>query len=379
MTGRFASPETLVERAKASTGLDDFGPDDWKEGLEILAGELEKKHFHDQGLASLESRFVGLLSARLKVEDWTRSNPDYATGEIEGPLVILGLPRTATTALQNLLANDPHWRFVRGWEAKEPVPPPVLETEETDPRAEAERAWMAKDRTYAGKHIQRAGGPVDDVALLQLSFRNQDLAFGVPNYTRWWRDCDMMGAYAYHARILRLLQHRRPPNHWMIKAPWHNFHLDELIATYPNAKFIMTHRDPARIIPSVASLVQTAQKTLFREETIDPQAIGRFIQEHLQISVTRLMDFRRRHGDERFFDIYQGPFNANPMGELTRLYEWLGLPLADAADSLEQWAVSNRKGTHGEHRYTAEEFGVSESGIRDAFAGYIERFGIDAA
>jgi hypothetical protein len=175
--------------------------------------------------------------------------------------------------------------------------------------------------------------------------------------------------------MLRLMQRHRPPNRWLIKAPWHNFHLDELIAEYPNARFIMTHRDPARLVPSVSSLVYTAFATYQPPEAIDRAALGRFMLEHLQISVDRMMDFRRRHGDERFIDIHHGPFNEHPLDEVSRIYNELGMSLTeDARRHMSAWASQNRKGAHGEHRYRAEDFGCQTGEISEAFRTYIDQY-----
>ncbi|RVT89745.1 sulfotransferase [Sphingomonas crocodyli] len=364
-----------IDRAQAQTGLGDFGAGGWQEGLDRLVAALSAQPLHAEGIARVEARLVATLAARLKIEDWIARNPTYGDGAIDGPVVIIGLPRTATTALLNLLANDASWRFVRSWEAGAPVPPPDIATEASDPRAAAERAFIASDTTFRGQHIHQASGPVDDAALLRLSFRNQELGWPAWDYTRWWRDCDMAGTYAYHARALKLLQHDRPPNRWLIKAPWHNFHLDALVATYPNARFIMTHRDPVKTIPSVASLLETSYATVMPKEAIDPIALGREIMEHLQISLSRASDFRRRFGEDRFIDIRHETFNADPMGEVSRIYDWLGRSMdATAEAALAGWATENRKGVRGEHRYTAEHFGLSDPELADVFADYRERF-----
>lgn len=369
------SPRDYVARACDATGLTNFGPDGWQEALDRLVDALSEHRFHAEGVTRIEGRLIETLSARLRIEDWIARVGDDSEDKIEGPLVIIGLPRTATTALQNLLSNDPVWRFVRAWEAREPVPPPDIATEANDPRALAERAWLETDKTYQGKHIHEAGGPVDDAAILRLSFHNQELGWPAWSYTRWWRDCDMRGAYSYHARVLRLLQHRRPPNRWLIKAPWHNFHLDELIETYPDARFVMTHRDPLELVPSAASLIETAYTTLMPRENVDRVALGRDMVEHLRISLARVMDFRRRHGDERFLDIYHSRFNADPLGEVRRIYDWLGLSLTqEASAALSDWAALNRKGARGEHRYTAESYGISRDELAQAFSEYRDEF-----
>jgi hypothetical protein len=373
---QFLTRDQLTDRAIEQTGLHHFGDDfGWQEALDRLLDALDGQRFMPGAIERIEGRLVSVLTARLEVEAWLREHPDDEHGEIEGPVVIIGLPRTATTALLNLMAVDDTWRFVRAWEADRPVPPPTTSSEPDDARAAAERERLANDVTFAGMHIHQAGGPVDDASLLRLGGRNQELGLPAFDYTRWWRDCDMSQTYRYHHRMLRLMQRHRPPNRWLIKAPWHNFHLDELIAEYPNARFIMTHRDPARLVPSVSSLVYTAFATYQPPEAIDRAALGRFMLEHLQISVDRMMDFRRRHGDERFIDIHHGPFNEHPLDEVSRIYNELGMSLTeDARRHMSAWASQNRKGAHGEHRYRAEDFGCQTGEISEAFRTYIDQY-----
>ena len=224
-----AAVDTLIARACASTGLSDFGPGGWREGLGILVETMSAHDYGEVANGRIEARLTGVLASRLRIEDWIARHPEVLDEKIAGPVFVIGMPRTGTTALQAFLANDPQWRYLRGWEANAPVPPPELASEASDPRAVAERAAL-HDAGGLGQnvHIQEAGGPVDDAALLRLDFRNQELGWPAWPYTRWWRGCDMTTAYAYHARVLKLLQSRRPPNRWMVKAPWHNFHIDAL-------------------------------------------------------------------------------------------------------------------------------------------------------
>jgi len=355
-----ASANTLIDRAVTQANLSDFGPQGWREGFDHLVAALSERDFGEPVLARFEARLVDVLSTRLRIEAWIARHPEILEAQIEGPVFIIGLPRTATTALQAFLATDPQWRYLRGWEAGHPTPPPEAASEDNDPRRLAELAQHAGPGVGQSQHIQEAGGPVDDAALLRLDFRNQELGWPAWSYTRWWRDCEMSTAYAYHARTLKLLQSRRPPNRWLVKAPWHNFHLDALVDQYPDATCVMCHRDPAELIPSVASLLQTTYRTVLGGEFVRPQDIGAFVLEHLQISIGRVMAFRSMHGDDRFIDVHHAEFNADPFGVVARIYGRLGRALSPAARAeMEAWQGRNRKGAHGEHRYTPEAFGLS--------------------
>jgi hypothetical protein len=187
----------------------------------------------------------------------------------------------------------------------------------------------------------------------------------------------MTSTYAYHARMLKLLQSRRPPARWLVKAPSHNFHVEALAAQYPDARFIMCHRDPVQLVPSVASLLRSLHLDFFGEVLAPPEGLGAFVLEHLKVSIARIMGFRERHGDARFIDVRHREFNADPFGTVERIYAGQGLTLApQARAAMASWQERHRKGAHGEHHYTAEEFGLDEGQIREAFAAYLQRFGL---
>ena len=372
---RVASPETLIDQAMSKTGLSDFGPSNWRDGLDRLVDSLSESDFGDTGRARIEAKLTEMLSTRLRIEDWIKARPEILQQKIDGPVFILGLPRTATTALQAFLCNDPQWRFLRGWEAAEPVPPPDSASEAHDPRRLAEIARQESAAVSQSLHIAEAGGPVDDQALLRLNFHNQELGWPAWSYTRWWRDCDMTSTYAYHERVLKLLQSKRPPNRWLVKAPWHNFHIETLAQQYPGARFVMCHRDPAQLIPSVASLLMSVHQGQIGQQAASPEAIGAFVLEHLTVSIARVTEFRRRHGDARFIDVGHAEFNADAFSVLDKVYGWLDVHAsAQARADMEAWVQRNRKGAHGEHRYTAEQFGLTRTQIREAFGDYIAQF-----
>jgi hypothetical protein len=196
------------------------------------------------------------------------------------------------------------------------------------------------------------------------------------SYFEWWRERDMTPVFAYHKRVARLLQSRRPPSLWLFKAPHHKFHLDALVAAYPNARFIMTHRDPGKVIPSYASLVSSVWPAGTAKRH-DMTEVGPRIHHHLHRGMQRALASRDRLGEDRFVDIHHPDLNRDPLGMLAKIYDFLGLELTGAmCDSVTAWLTKHRSGAHGEHRYTAEQFGLTAAAIRSDFDFYINRFGI---
>jgi len=208
-----------------------------------------------------------------------------------------------------------------------------------------------------------------------MAFHGQQFTLPVYGYHAWWRAADMTPTYAYHRRVALVLQSRRPPDLWLFKAPHHNFHLDAIVASYPDARFVMTHRDPARSVPSWASIVSAIFPAPNGER--DLHRLGREVSEHLRVGVENAIAARTRLGEDRFFDVYHRELIADPMSTVRGVYEFLDLELRPEVErSLREWQGANRSGAHGTHRYTAEQFGLSTAQLRSDYDFYIRRFDV---
>jgi hypothetical protein len=195
------------------------------------------------------------------------------------------------------------------------------------------------------------------------------------SYGAWLIDCDYGPAYRYHERALKLLQWHRPPNRWRLKTPAHMFGIDALDAVYPDAKFVITHRDPAKVMASVAS-VETAVVRMYTGKA-DPLYFGRHCVDDWDRALRRFLAFRDRVGEERFFDIAFADLQRDPVGSVRGLYEWLGEELtpATAAAMQEWWDGSQEdRSAGGGHHYTPEEFGLDDDELHERFSYYTERF-----
>ena len=372
--------DPLVEDARRRTGLEDFGPDTWREGLDVLVGSLHREAaLTDEGEAILSERIVEQLVYRLRFEDSYRQNPEIGEEKIVAPLIGLGLGRTGSTALSFLLALDDNRRVLRTWEASTPSPPPEKATEHTDPRIEEARQRIDAMETdfpdYKGMVPLAAEGPTECVYLLAFDFRSQLFeSWGrVPSYSEWLFQCDMEPAYRYHCRILQMLQWHCPPRAWYIRTPCHMHAMTALNAIYPDARFVMTHRDPAAMIPSEAALFSSLLTPLTREP--DLHYLGRHLADVRVECLRRLIAFREAANEERFFDIGFSQMQTDPLARIRSLYEWLDEKLPDDAElRMARWWEENSKERQGSRRYPPEEYGVSAAGLRERFTFYRDRF-----
>ncbi|MDT3445108.1 MULTISPECIES: sulfotransferase [unclassified Pseudofrankia] len=375
---RYPTSEQLLDAAAAATGLADFGPGDFRAGLDVLLDSLERDGDLSPGTdATVVGVFHRRLVNRLELEAWYREHPETADLPVRGPVDVNGLPRTGTTALANILSLDPQFRGLRGWEQSKPCPPPEFDTELTDPRRlELVKEYEEVPAHLKAMHLYDADATMEDSEVLGMSFHGQQMTLPVYGYHAWWRGADLTDTFAYHRRVIQLLQSRRPPNLWLFKAPHHKFHLEPLAAAYPDARFVMTHRDPAKVVPSYASIVSAILPPPTGER--DHRRLGREISEHLRVGMENAIASRARLGEDRFFDVHHRELVRDPIGTVYRVYDFLGLDLRPEVErAMADWHEANRSGAHGVHRYTAEQFGLDEEQIRADYEFYIRRFGIE--
>jgi len=381
MSATYLSVEELMAEARSRTGLSDFGGGTFADGLDVLRRSLiEDVQFAPADGAKAQALLLRRLENRLRVENWFRQNPEAEKAVIDRPISICGLPRTGTTALGNMLSLDPRLRSLRQWEQGHPTPPPVLETEMDDPRRIAHIAWidevLRNDPEQAVMHIWDPDVSAEDTEVLGLQFRAQQMTMPVWSYHDWWRRSDMRETFRYHARLCRLLQSSRPPNRWLFKAPHHKFHLDHLLEGYPDIRFVFTHRDPAKAVPSYASFV----RSLFPADVADRMGrhkIGAEIHNHLLTGMKQAVAAREKLGPDPFLDVHHKDFVTDYMGVLERVYAFMEIDLTpEMRGAFKAWHAKNREGAHGAHRYTAEEFGLDVQSIRRDYAFYIDRFNV---
>lgn len=369
----------LEEQARSQTGLSDFGDPFYREGLERLVDSINAEaDFNEMGEVIASAMLLNLLTSRLKIEETYRLHPEIEDEEIDGPVFVVGLPRTGTTALSLLIAADPQFRSLRTWESQSPTPPPETATQDTDPRiAEAELGIEMMDATFPlmqTMHQSEARGATECFDLMGMTFRtyHYDGIWHVPSYVEWVMQCDMTGTYEYHRRVLKLLQWHCPPNLWHLKTPVHIFALDALLEVYPKSRFVWSHRDPVKVLGSVCSIMSYVRS--WSSDRDDRAHLGTELVDSWAEGIRRAMDFRDRVGEDLFVDVAFSDLQTDPIGTISRCYQQLGLTFSDAARAaVTDWAEGNRPGAHT-HSYQLSDYGLTPEMIRGPFADYLARY-----
>jgi hypothetical protein len=367
----------LLDQARARSGLRDFGDEAFLLPLRRLVESINAESQLSQvGRVAVPEMLIASLVNRLEIEDCYARHPEIEDEQIVAPLFGIGLPRTGSTALGYMLSLDPATRVLREWESGRPCPQPGASGSEADPRiaaaqaaADAFEALVPQLRNMLPRGVE---GPQECYTLLQLSFSTSALeAFmHVPGYVQWviGDGFDMRPAYRYHRRVLKLLQWQSGPRRWFLRAPVHLFAIDALDSVYPDAQFVMTHRDPVKALPSLCSLMHQIRCAFV--DNPQPQAFGRAQAQQWALALQRALDFRARVGEARFFDVSHRRQTADPLEQIRKLYDWLGWRMDEAFDArLRAWQNANPQGAH---KVDPAFFGLDASGLAQRYAFYAD-------
>jgi len=323
-----------------------------------------------------------LMTQRLLMAEERQAQPAIAGARVTSPVFITGLPRTGTTLLHGLMATHPRLRCPLTWEVMSPTPAPGLSSQaavrKRIRRAEKQLRWL--DRLAPGfQAIHEVGAQKPQECIAMMAHSGLSLRFVVtyriPAYLALLGEADMRPAYAWHRRFLEHLQAGRAPRRWVLKAPAHLHDLEALLASYPDATIIQTHRDPVTTLPSLASLRVAIRRAFSRQ--VDPEETGREVLGWWSRALARSMEVRPRHPD-RFIDVDYRQLKADPLGALEPVYSALGEPFDEAVRArCRAYLEAHPQGKHGRHDYRAEDFGFTESALVEAFAGYRRERGFD--
>ncbi|MGZ4705382.1 MAG: sulfotransferase family protein [Acidimicrobiales bacterium] len=366
-----AAHDDLMDVAITQTGLDDFGDGSFREGLEILVRSLrDEARLNAAGEAFLYPRLVGHLAQRLQIEDWYRRHPEIDEVPIVAPLFGVGLPRTGSTALSFLLAQDPGIRYLRQWESSQPCPPPST-VDGPDPRV----VQAAGEKAGTRDHVPSdENGPMECLDLMALDFRSPIYeAFAqVPSYSEWLADADLTTTYLYERRVLKLLQWGERARPWWLKSPVHTRFLEPLDHAFPDARFVMTHRDPTDVILSVADVYADIAGVF--TDHLDRDYLGQLNLQQCSTGMVRTLRFRDGGADHRFYDIDFRAMQADPIGEVRGLYAWLREPVTEPFElGMRRWWAENAADREPSTHPDPATFGLDLDQVRPLFADYVVR------
>lgn len=372
--------DALLDEARRATGLSNFGSDDFRPGLHALAATPASNPFTEKGLAQHRQRLVQLLSTRLKIEEAFRRYPEIREREIVRPMFLTGLPRSGTSALFNLLADDPAARPLLLWEGIFPDPNWDLAPGEEDPRYRAMKAISEQTRQknpdFTKAHFADADTPEECVLLHAFGLDGGQLGYELmlEPYASWFAEHDLRPLYRYYADVLRLLDWQRPGERWLLKTPSHLWALDALVETFPDCSIVWNHRDPAVCIASISSMIHMIARD--RVE-ISAEDFGPRVLAHYADSMDRGLAFRKQLDEVRFVDVDYDALVEDNLTAVRRIYEHFEMPLeGDARAAMEAHAATHTQHEHGKHEYDLASFGLTREQVRERFADYVERFGL---
>ena len=378
---RLAAPSAQASWRSAHAAVPDGLPDPAAvQALAALVASLERDaRLHLVGRIAARDDSARLARTHLRIEAALRREPAILATALPEPLLIVGWPRTGTTFLHTLLAEDPAHRTIPYWESFDPVPPragPDRRIERLD-RMLARLAGFAPG--YQAIHPMAARQAEECVALFMNVFRTLqfDIQYRVPGYVEWLLAQDARIAYEAWARQLRLVQYHRPcGERFVLKDPTHLVHLETALQLFPRARVVFTHRDPARAFSSIASLYAHT-RAIFSDD-VDPRALGReLLAGYWPPALERALALRERLPAGRVADVRHADLVRDPLGTALRLYRDLGLELGGAArEALRRFAAARDAGPRREHEHSPEAFGIDAAALRERFASYCQRFAL---
>ncbi|ANH76132.1 sulfotransferase family protein [Ralstonia insidiosa] len=374
----------LAQATEQTGGLTDFGPGNYREALGVLFDSLAREaNLSPQGVHLLHSKLLAQLVNRLVIQEYCRHHPEILQERIEDPLVIIGLPRTGTTLLQRMLATDARFHSAAWWETRYPAPLPgegVRDAGSRIARAKEEVAQMVHFiPDILAIHPLDAMQADEEFMLMEHAFLcAMDSYVNVPTYSAWRERQDQTPVYTYLKTMLQFLQWQKrqrgepAAQRWVLKTPQHLHAVDVLSQVFPGAQVVLTHRDPAQTIPSMASMAHTLWKMY--ADAPDATAVGQQWSAQLRRATEHAMAVRDRMPADRFLDVRFEDTVRDPFGVVESVYRFAGMPLTDAARAgMQAWMDSNPRSQRAAHAYTLEQFGLSQAQIERDFAGYRAR------
>ncbi|HEX3980685.1 MAG TPA: sulfotransferase [Acidimicrobiales bacterium] len=377
-------PEALLAAAAEETGLVDFGPDDYLERLDVLCRSLRHEaRLNGAGTLAQSLFLTGLLRNRLLLEDLVARHPEILSVEITAPIVICGLPRTGTTHLHNLLSADTALRSLPYWESLEPVLAEAQRPLPGQPDPRVARTEVALEFVnsampeFKRMHEMTATHVHEEIQLLAVDISSMLFETIAPIPT--WRDHylarDQRPSYAYLKKILQALQWLRGGSRWVLKSPQHLEQFPALVDTFPDATFVVTHRDPVSVTASMVTML--AYSARLGQDRVDAPWIGGYWADRLERMLRTCVDQHHVLPEGQTIDVHFDEFMHDDLAMVRRIYELAGQPVTDGAvGAMTDFVAGHPRGRHGGVHYDLAQFGIDRARLRDSLAFYVDRFAV---
>lgn len=375
------SAELIIENAEARAGFSD-GETHLHRNLEALVASLnEDGMLSETGRAFAHRGLVARTSDRIEGLKWLAAHPEIADEPIFAPVFLTGLPRSGTTYLQYLFDRDRRFRLIRTWEAMTPSPPPGFDAGSVRRRKAEERAQRARMRPevpgFSALHLHDEDGSEECHAFLEQAYAAAGFLnlYDVPSYFDFLLgEVDLAASYEVHKRQLQLLQWRSPAKRWALKYPNHVLAMDAIVHFHPEARFVMTHRDPVQLLASIAKMTLSLRSVRYAEP-VDPHRVGRQMARFIRAHVDRIMAYCGSPGGDRVAHVDYYRLLSDPTPVIGEVHAALGLDTpGDVRDAIAQWRRDNPKGARGANEYALEQFGLDAGEMTELFSDYSARF-----
>lgn len=377
--------DAVLAAARAKTGLSDFGPDDFRERLAVwLQAVDEDSELGPMGRRRLFSDTVRYAANRLRFHELLRRHPEIVEVEIEAPIIVIGLPRSGTTHLLNLMAADRRLRSLPYWESLEPIPNPDERPgpDGVDPRlARCRREYEMFGQV--APLLKNMHDMAPEHAHEEIELQAMDFASYLPEWLAVlprWRDfyygLDHRPHYAYMKNVLKALQWMRGPERWVLKSPQHLEQIGPLMETFPDATVALTHRDPVSVVASAITMLTYGDR--LRRRRVDPPAVARYWIDRVEHLLRACVRDRERIPASQSVDVLFHEFMTDELGMVERIYERAELPMTEQARAqLTAYMDENPRGKYGRILYDLRnDFGVDPDALRERFSFYFERFAV---
>ncbi|MCP3939928.1 MAG: sulfotransferase [Desulfobacteraceae bacterium] len=377
------SSDYFINQAIEKTGLEDFGSQTYKEGLDVLINSLNNDIELSEGTAGyFQNQIMQLLINRIEVTQLFKDYPEISDEIIDEPIFIVGLPRSGTTILQTLLALDPTSRYLRNFETAGPFCPPAeLIPESVDQRIQLCHEGMESFFSMApvlrginGINFM-AHGTAECQNLMAHEFVHMGWSSGSSLFSHgnWVGECNMKSAYQWHRRLLQILQWKLPNERWVLKAPMHLFGLDLLKETYPDAKVVFTHRPPFDAMVSGVSMVY--HWTQFTTGQANIQAIAEWYPKLWSKGLERALSAKKHIDTNQCLDIFHTDLSEDPIKTIEHIYNHFDIPfLKGAKKRMKTWLRDHPRSKFGGHNYTPEKYSLNADQEKERFSFYNEQF-----